>query len=202
MKNLINLDYEIIQIPNHEFIRESMLSDVLQTSATVPLSSRKVTNVGGWQSELKIYDDFENDENPLTHLFKPVLTKFTEYISSMTLRPNVSLNLLFGWWINVNYKNDLNIPHNHLAGTSDSDHTLLSGTYYLQKPQNSGNIVFTNPSSYLKPLFEDDVDTEIDVSEGECVLFPASQEHLVLPNQSSGVRVSIAFNLFNMAVRK
>ena len=58
--------------------------------------------------------------------------------------------VMTGLWANINYKGDINWPHNH-AGD-------ISGVYYLQTPKNCGNIGllnFTGVTSELDLALQD-----------------------------------------------
>lgn len=148
------------------------------------------SNVGGWQSDvLKL--DHDDLNNPLQGIYKASIQKLSDITSTMKVRPDVSCTVSFYYWVNVNYKNDMNAFHHHAS----NEQTVISGCYYLKKPQNSGNIIFRDDTSYYRTWFSDDFDTEIDIGEGECIVFPPYKTHAVQPNCSDDVRISIAFNL-------
>lgn len=195
MKSLINLDYEIIEIKNHEKIKQEFLNQVILSATNNSFPSVQKSNFGGWQSEMLTFEDFNKPSNALSFLFDPVLQKFYEYTSPLTLRKNIKIDIVTSYWWNVNYKGNFNSHHNHITVENTGCISLFSGTYYLQKPEESGNIVFLNSDDHLRNFFEDDVDDEINLTEGSCLLFSPSKKHYVLPSKSTDIRVSLAFNI-------
>ncbi len=103
-------------------------------------------------------------------------------------------------WFNINYPGGSNLPHNH--PTAD-----ISGVYYLQIPQESGHIYFSNPNpvgyewSNRDDIF--DISTnmiacdswEFVGKEGLLMLFPGWASHGVGGNASKDDRISISFNI-------
>ena len=81
---------------------------------------------------------------------------------------------------------------------------MLSGVYYPSVPDNSGEIVFTDPriQAYIitLPVSRKTGFTSRQIrrtpSEGEFILFPSWLEHSVEMNKSDKERVSVAFNIF------
>lgn len=97
-------------------------------------------------------------------------------------------------WINIHDKGGFNFLHMH-------EHSVLSGTFYLQVPEGSGGLVFRDPrphvlGSFLKgagPNAHSDV--TLQPQPGLVVLFPAWLEHFVEPHRSDTPRISIPFNV-------
>lgn len=195
--NLLDLDYEIIKFDDHYFFKENVLPDILNYAVKTWNSSAKISNIGGWQSKhAEVYET--NSDNHVSKLFEVVMERFGDYTSTLTPINDVLINFKMVYWYNVNYYNDYNAPHAHIAQTNDTEEhekNILSGCYYLKKPENSGNIVFCSQKQYLKGIFEDPLDTIIEVNEGEIILFPSDKMHYVEPNKSNGSRVSLAFNI-------
>lgn len=100
-------------------------------------------------------------------------------------------------WVNINDRYHWNDVHNH----TDSG-VVLSGIFYVQVPENSGNIRFydtrknTSGSLYNK-YFESTKGTFLKLTPKENLLlfFPPWLDHLVEPNFSNQSRISIAFNV-------
>lgn len=89
--------------------------------------------------------------------------------------------LQLGFWINFMQKDDVTLPHSH-----DDDDELLSGTYYLQMPEKSGELkIKTGEDNYeiIKPV------------EAALTCFHPSVEHEVSKHQSPIPRISIGFNI-------
>jgi hypothetical protein len=103
-----------------------------------------------------------------------------------------------GFWFNAMEGQGIEtLVHNH-AGAA-----VLSGVYYVKVPPGSGSLRFTKERShYFEPslrhwvnegrFFEDHL---LDPEEGMMVLFPSFQDHAVTANESTDLRLSIAFNL-------
>jgi len=101
-------------------------------------------------------------------------------------------------WININGPGATNMRHSHV-NTS----IILSGTYYLQVPHNSGLIKFHDPRGHM---IQDMPDTKyyfggysyqtIKPEKNLLLFFPSWIEHEVEENKSAEDRISISFNIF------
>ncbi len=107
-------------------------------------------------------------------------------------------------WANVNRFGDYHNLHNH-------PHSWLSGTYYVQVParprplpgradRNPGAISFYDPrpqANMLAVRGDPQIDPEFRIlpTPGEILLWPAFLHHLVHPNLSDEMRISISFNV-------
>jgi uncharacterized protein (TIGR02466 family) len=91
-----------------------------------------ISNRGGWQSN----DVNEKEFDPLyNHLQKDLVKIFNDYSIRKEYTPLISQA-----WININNKDNYNIPHIHPG-------SFLSAVYYV-KGSESGDIVFySNPMS-------------------------------------------------------
>ena len=107
-------------------------------------------------------------------------------------------------WANINPRHGYNRSHYH-------PNVLWSGVYYVQAPQNCGNICFFDPrteASMIMPRVRSDQprkpqtlnETSFAAIEGRIILFPAWLSHEVEANMSeaegrAGDRISISFNI-------
>ena len=93
--------------------------------------------------------------------------------------------------------------HSHITQTHSHKPALLSGVYYVHKPENSGHLVVLDQNpyhAYMPPiskakserLFTTEVPVE--VGPGTLVVFPSWLLHRVQRNDSGTRRVSISFN--------
>ena len=86
--------------------------------------------------------------------------------------------------------------------------SLISGVYYLDVPEKSGDLVFQRMSSFTN-LFHSTINLEYNnsnhinedlqnvyIQKGDIVLFPSHLMHKVRKNKSNLPRFSIAFNYF------
>ena len=88
--------------------------------------------------------------------------------------------------------------HNHIPAP-------IVGSFYLKKPTNSGNIVFENPISNIlryqpykglnvKNDYVSEFDTEVEISEGDLILFPGWLMHRTPLNVSDDIRIILGYN--------
>jgi len=142
----------------------------------------KKSNYGGWQSDVNLHQNT---------VFKPLCA----HVSAMCARVfKVKGAKLHQMWTCINKRLDQNLIHSH------TNNYNLSGVYYLNVPEDSGEIVFRDPRPGANQapyrLFKDDGDSEYFMpSAGLIILFPSYLEHFVLPNRSDGDRISMSFDL-------
>ena len=85
------------------------------------------------------------------------------------------------FWFNSARAGESTRLHNH------NSEAKISGVYYLQVPENSGNLFFRNSNNH---------ELEIQAEKGKLVLFPARLNHYVPENQSRAKRISLSFNCY------
>tara|TARA_Y100000031_G_C8216079_1_gene383409 strand:+ start:973 stop:1599 length:627 start_codon:yes stop_codon:yes gene_type:complete len=85
------------------------------------------------------------------------------------------------FWFNIAKPGELTGVHNH------KDKSTTSGVFYLEVPENSGNLFFKKGKSH---------ELEFQSKIAEMVLFPSSLNHYVSENRSESERISLAFNCF------
>lgn len=98
-------------------------------------------------------------------------------------------------WAIVNHKYSYNNVHNH-------PNSFLSGVYYVQTPENGGNIFFRDPREaaliYSPPIIEWTQWTYKKITytpkAGRMLIFPSWLYHGVEPNMSDEARVCLSFN--------
>ena len=101
-------------------------------------------------------------------------------------------------WININNYKDYNIEHTHPG-------SILSGVYYSQVSDNSGNLVFIHPAKDVMVYDWDNCDWQeynkyssswwFTPSINKLFLFPSWLKHYVMPNLNQEERISISFNI-------
>lgn len=90
-------------------------------------------------------------------------------------------DLQMAFWFNFMQKDDVTLPHSH-----DDDDELLSGTYYLQMPEQSGTLKITlSPESTIT----------ITPEEAALTCFHPAAKHEVTQHHSAIPRISIGFNV-------
>lgn len=103
-------------------------------------------------------------------------------------------------WININKPQGYNVAHTH----PDSD---LSGVFWINTPQNSGDLRFESPNHFTQyktiQNFNDEIKNSLNYyhdfwlqpTEGKLIIFPSDIKHFVETNQSDEDRISISFNI-------
>lgn len=99
-------------------------------------------------------------------------------------------------------------PNSSYIERHDHSPMPVVGSFYLKKPPESGNLCFENPQEVLlkhQPLekiyrlersnYDSMLDHEVEVYEGDLVLFPGYLKHYTQPNQSNQDRVIIGVML-------
>jgi len=140
------------------------------------------SNYGGWQSDINLYTN---------HYFSDLVAGINRTIQLITNRQDIEFKQM---WACVNKHKDLNTVH------ANGNEFHLSGVYYVQVPDNSGDIAFRDPrpaaiNSSTHSIFGYG-DTELFRPVNNMLLiFPSFLEHFVLPNESHDDRVTISFDI-------
>jgi uncharacterized protein (TIGR02466 family) len=140
-----------------------------------------VSNQGGFQSKNL---DFRQEFPALFEAMEP-------FVLSVAQEVGIDLSITSSW-VNVNRRGHYNLPHVHPKNA-------LSVVVYLQTTPETGSIVFKNPTpsthyiSDRTKLFPGMY--YIDPKPGTLLVFPSFLEHMVKPNDTDDVRISIAINL-------
>lgn len=146
--------------------------------------TREKSNAGGWQSNL-----LDIQDNNLI----PLISSIKEICLSLPFGfKKISVNQI---WANINKKNNYNKIHSH------GGEYVLSGTYYVKIPKDSGRIVFRDP----RPGAILNTNFNINYCNGEfkyfepkdsmLILFPSFLDHFVEPSNSENDRISISFDV-------
>jgi len=155
----------------------------------------KISNVGGWQSDL-----IDITSKPFDVLVPEILKTLQAVIEYTKLKPYYTIG---NAWININRANCSNLVHMH-------PESAIGGVFYIKVPENSGKIKFLNPARigiasvagnerwaakpFDRPITE--IYEYLPVP-GEILMFPGWIEHYVENNDNinNEPRVSIAFNI-------
>ncbi len=112
-------------------------------------------------------------------VIKPILKTIVEEAARLLNCKKTDLKI--GFWFNLMQKDDITLPHSH-----DDDDELISGTYYLQTPEHSGELSIKLPGnkhSTIEPV------------EARLSFFHPALEHEVSLHRSPIPRISIGFNI-------
>ena len=148
-------------------------------------------------------DNFLENEHPAINWLNQC---FDRAILDYKNKTNIKYDLewsIYGW-PNVNFKGDYHNLHNH-------PHSWLSGTYYLNVPDqsdaetfrsdlNPGAISFFDPrpQANMNSINNDgqfDPEFRIIPEEGDLFIWPSFLHHLVHPNLVDVPRLSLSFNV-------
>lgn len=97
-------------------------------------------------------------------------------------------------WANLHTRGSYTAPHSHSL-------MPMVASFYLEAPENSGDIVFTNPMEYslthipYNCTIEDKTETAIHVTSGDLVMFPGWVRHRTRENLSNSRRIVVTFNI-------
>ncbi len=104
--------------------------------------------------------------------------------------------LLTSYWVHATEPGGITQTHSHKP-------SLLSGVYYVDKPENSGDLVFVDENpyhAYGAPVKEGmphplgDETVAFPAKEGTMLIFPSWLSHRVAKNRSGKRRLSLSFN--------
>ena len=150
---------------------------------------RKISNVGGWQSEISSLDKS-------SHTLKSIMTKLLKDFAPM----QKDVLMYIEGWTNINGPGCHNVKHHH-------PQCNLAGVFWIKAPPKSGNLLFESPHSFTSfseincytDKFRKDTNSYLTYSyeptEGEIVIFPSFLSHSVLRNESDEDRISYSFNI-------
>lgn len=161
------------------------LVNKLRQASPTPDARRSTRN--GWKTP---YDLFKRKE---FEVLQHTIQECTRYIfKQMAVDPTLKFKV--NGSVNITDPEGYNRQHGH-------SNTLFVGCYYLQVPENSGDICFTDPRPAAKyaPLScaSNHGSSNINISprEGDLLMFPSWLEHSVETNESSESRISIPVNI-------
>jgi uncharacterized protein (TIGR02466 family) len=107
---------------------------------------------------------------------------------------------VYEMWANIYKPNSFIETHNHSP-------IHMTASFYLQQPDNGGNIMFEHPNSTLlkhQPYAFDQIrytafEQEVAVTTGTLVIFPGYMNHRTQPNMSTDNRIIIGSNICNVS---
>ena len=102
-------------------------------------------------------------------------------------------------WANLHTHGQVTGEHSHCGGAVKAH---ISAVYYLKKPENSGNILFTDPLEYIHKMtpahnYDEAFGStyqEVVVDQFDLIMFPSWLKHHTKPNMSHDDRVAISIN--------
>ena len=181
------------KVPGHEILNQRLLVLIENERRKSP-KSRKCEGREMWQSQRSVEAD-----PPVKELFKTIFRMANDVAEFLRWDVADCTPVCQVCWANVHSKGSYHTRHVHPS----SYH--LSGVYFIQAPENCGDIVFHDLSRFLglwgsapEPLewtYQNAESFPVKPEAGLCVLFPAYLMHEVETNRSDGERVGLAFNI-------
>jgi len=189
LKNLFKIDIwsKDLQIDNKSLI--TLLDRIQEQHPSVVKS-----NVSGFQS-----DFIDTSQPELVPLLNSIDKEVLNYTKTLSLKGPLTCRNV---WANINDYKDTNKFHHHPGA-------VIAGVYYIDVPENSGNIVFTHPNQHIQAYWnvrydglqtftqENSSNVErwwLPSCDGNLYIFPSWLEHSVEINSSKHNRYSFAFN--------
>ena len=180
------------KIENYQEINQELLNYILELQKKNKIGNTH-SNRGGWHSP---NFDLVNEGPPINFInkFKDFLKHIISSDMGWEYIPNKQR--IVAMWAIINKKNSFNVMHNH-------QNCYLSASYYVRKPEDSGDITFFDPKeakTYRFPKIEKytEYSTEtvtIEPGEGDLLIFPSYLYHAVGENLSDDNRVVVSFNI-------
>ena len=155
---------------------------------------KNFTNRNGWQKPLDLND-------PMIQKLKFEINDRLQKLHEILGLSDYVIQKIQQFWVNVNKKYSYNVNHAH----PDS---FLTGVYYVDVPENSGNITLFNPALLNKSNFRlhhnngsFKQDTNFNMQDitytpkaGDLIIFNGRIEHNVSMNYTDEDRISITFD--------
>jgi uncharacterized protein (TIGR02466 family) len=177
----------VFATPPHLFLNyEGDLTDVLKYVKGIDYKTSK-TN----QSSLNTFIINEPEIKDLKlffyHSLRTYVNKVFEYDHEYSITQS---------WINKSGRGGSHTVHNH-------PNSVVSGVFYLQSDESTGDIVFCRPGGFNEYQVNPDCvnmfltdNYTCPPKTGRLILFPSNIPHYVMPNDSDVERYSLSFNSF------
>ncbi|MEB3175864.1 MAG: TIGR02466 family protein [Cyanobacteriota bacterium] len=177
-------------VEDSESLNPILLKTILTAKSNDPVGI-KISNVLGWHSAKTLH------QQPT---LKPLLEVIGQSVLAITQEQAWNLNkvrpALNACWAMVSQKYAYSSLHNH-------PNAILSGVYYVQTPENCGDLYFHDPRDgsqiLMPPLLKQTAWTMGKLrtvpQAGRLILFPSWLWHAVEPNLSDELRISVSFNI-------
>ena len=177
-------------IPNYKEINIKM-SSYIASLRSKNYKGKFKSNLSGWHSENFDLQDVE----PL-HFVNNISKILNDCLIDMGWDLEKNKLKITGMWSIINPKNATNSRHIH-------SNNFISAAYYVQAPENCGDIVFHDPRSanvIRSPIIKTNNKLNSNIftimpKEGLLVLFPSYIHHSVNSNESDEERIVISFNI-------
>lgn len=179
--------------PRYESLNQRLLSLIEKERRSTP-NSRECEGREMWQSQRYVGDD-----PPVKKVFETIFQVARDVAEFLKWDVTDRTPACTVCWANVHPKGSYHTRHIHPATIH------LSGVYYIQAPENCGDIVFHDLSRFLglwgnvpetlEQTNHNACSLAVKPEAGLCVLFPGYLMHEVETNRSEEDRIGLAFNI-------
>lgn len=173
---------DILEEKDLNYLEEKFLLDEQKMEST------QKSNQGGWQSPDSIRLDFKYQ-----FLFDRIYNIINQQVMPDLCHPGEENHRkveVSNAWININRKGNWNQLHTHNG-------SFLAGCVYIKTDEES-DLVFVNTHdvwfSGIPSFREYQTAVHFNPKPGDLYLFPSGLMHMVTPNATDNVRISMAFN--------
>jgi len=174
-----------------------------------------------YQSKIEVSDEYinwcKNVEYERMKTGNGWISKNRKILDTTEIKSDIidHINIYVRDWLRVHWNIEFYLTSSWLVKHEQGDwaqmhhhaNSLVSGVYYLQTPEKSGNIKFHkffNKNLFDESLRFDYIDdnfvnaesVSFEVNKGDVLLFPSTLSHSVDENFSNDTRYSLAFNAF------
>lgn len=191
--NMFGIPFYHAKVDKHEQLKEKFLpyfdKDEYFDLPSTWLSPCKTT----------IHSEQAFKDIPFNDWLKEIVTDhFIPYIMNLNPIDEKNLNVEpLHVWMNKYSHNEGQEPHNHIDGS-----TQFSCAYVLEQPEDSCEFLFIDKNDYFSAIglapyfyFNSPVKNfQVDLQEGDIVIFPSFVEHAVSRNRSHEVRKTMSAN--------
>jgi uncharacterized protein (TIGR02466 family) len=181
------------KVPGHELLNQRLLALIENEKRKSP-DSRECEGRQMWQSQRSVGAD-----PPVKKVLETIFRMATDAAEFLRWDVAGRTPVCTVCWANVHPKGSYHTRHIHPASVQ------FSGVYYIQAPENCGDIVFHDLSRFLglwdaapellESTYQNANSFPVTPEAGLCVLFPGYLMHEVEANRSERDRIGLAFNL-------
>lgn len=179
-----------INVPRFEALNASLL-EAIKAEQSTDRKGKKVSNKLGWHSQDNLHHKQEVQKllGQLQAGFKAIVQELEWDLTQVAPR-------VISCWAMINPQHAHNAFHHH-------PNSVLSGVYYVQTPENCGDLYFHDPRSGSQILLPPTRKLtrwtigkiRFKPQAGACFIFPSWFWHGVESNLSEEERISISFNI-------
>tara|TARA_R100000231_G_scaffold10198_1_gene12492 strand:+ start:184 stop:795 length:612 start_codon:yes stop_codon:yes gene_type:complete len=182
-------------LSNHKEYKEKIMKPLLEKyNSNITTSTIWTSGCNSWQINLRELNLDMQD------VYGEIMEGFKKYIDYLQVTANKTFSIMESWF-NVHTYDMYQEEHGHMPN-------FVSGTYYIQfDPEKDNALTFLNNNKeFIYSAWSMDVPVsrptlyhsiELDVEEGDVLLFPSTLHHMVLKakQKHDNLRITNSFNI-------